>query len=69
MNSLFHKLNWGLKLFLYLFKHWFFKWNVDEDGDIVFSIANILHFLKYKEHTLVYFGKKKLTEAPKYLVP
>lgn len=51
----------------YLFRHWLFQWKQDEDGDIVFSIANRLHFIKYKEHTVVKFGKFDYQNAPKYV--
>lgn len=51
----------------YKFRHWFFKWNQDEEGDIVFSVAGVIHFVKYKEHTIVKFGKFGYTEAPKYV--
>lgn len=51
----------------YQFKHWFFRWNVDDDGDIVLSVASILHFIKYKEHTLVKFGRLNYAEARKYV--
>lgn len=51
----------------YKFRHWFFKWNQDDEGDIVFSIAGLVHFLKYKEHTHVYWGKKNYKEAPKWV--
>lgn len=51
----------------YLFRHWLFSWNQDEDGDIAFSIAKRVHFIKYKEHTLVKFGKMNYVRAPKYV--
>ncbi len=35
-----------------------FRWNLDDDGDIVFSVANLVHFTKYKNSTLVEFGKR-----------
>lgn len=49
------------------FRHWVFRWNVDDDGDIVFSIMNIVHFIKYKQSTIINFGKRKYKEAPKYI--
>lgn len=51
----------------YMFRHWLFQWKQDEEGDIVFSVANRLHFLKYKEHTIIMFGKKEFQIAPKYV--
>lgn len=51
----------------YQFSHWFFKWNQDEEGDIVFSVMNIVHFIKYKEHTNVLWGRKNYSCAPKYV--
>ena len=51
----------------YKFIHWFFQWNLDDDGDITFTVANIVHFTKYKEHTVVRFGRKNYEAAPKYV--
>ena len=56
----------------YNFKHWCFRWNceMDDGQSIVFTVCNRIHFLKYKEHTLVYFGhpsKFKFEEAAKYV--
>ena len=51
----------------YKFRHWFFSWNQDEEGDIVFSVAKVIHFTKYKEHTIVKFGKMDYQAAPKYV--
>jgi len=51
----------------YQFSHWFFRWNQDEEGDLVFSVMNIIHFVKYKEHTIIHFGRKKYDRAPKYV--
>lgn len=52
----------------YIFWHWFFSWNQDEEGDLTFSIARMIHFTKYKEHTTVhFFNSKKFTPAPKYV--
>lgn len=51
----------------YLFRHWLFSWKQDEEGDIVFSVANSVHFIKYKEHTIVKFGKMNYAKAPKYV--
>lgn len=51
----------------YKFKHWLFSWNQDEGGDIVFTVVKILHFIKYKEHTIIKFGKMNYQPAPKYV--
>ena len=51
----------------YKLRHWLFSWKQDEEGDIVFSVVNRLHFVKYKEHTIVKFGKMNYSNAPKYL--
>lgn len=51
----------------YRIKNHIFSWNVDSDNDIALSIFRVVHFVKYKEQTIVYFGKKKdLLPAPKY---
>lgn len=42
-----------------------FNWNQDEDGDITLSVCNIVHFTKYKEMTLIRWGKKSYEQAPK----
>ncbi len=52
----------------YRFIHWLFQWNQDEEGALVFTIAGILHFLKYKEHTIIRLGGSNVYRpAPKYL--
>lgn len=57
----------------YKFKHWAFRWNCEAEQDgssIVFTLFNHIHFLKYKEHTLINFGhpsKFNYTEAIKYV--
>lgn len=57
----------------YKFKHWAFRWNCEAEQDgssIVFTLFNRIHFLKYKEHTLIKFGhpsKFNYTEAIKYV--
>ena len=50
----------------YIFVHWFFMWNQDDDGDVTLSIANLIHFTKYKEHTIVRYGWKQYKPAEKY---
>lgn len=52
---------------VYKFKHFVFSWNQDEEGDIVFSLCKLVHFIKYKEHTIVKFGNKGYQPAPKYV--
>ena len=51
---------------LYKFKHWFFSWKQDEDGDLVFVICNRMAFVKYKEHTIIRFDGNKMMHAEKY---
>lgn len=42
----------------YRLRHWLFQWNYcEQDNSIVFTVCGVLHFLKYKEHTIVYFGQ------------
>ena len=51
----------------YNIKRKVFVWNVDGDNDITLTVFGKIHFVKYKEQTLVYFGKKAdLQPAPKY---
>ena len=51
----------------YKLRHYLFSWSMDDEGDIVFSVAKRLHFIKYKEHTIVKVGKMDYKSAPKYL--
>ena len=37
----------------YRFAHWFFQWTLDHDNDVTFTVAGVLNFTKYKEHTVV----------------
>lgn len=52
----------------YNFRHWMFKWVTDAEGDIGLQVAGLFVFLKYKEHTIVYFpwNKEKFTPAGKW---
>lgn len=34
-----------------------FKWNLDVDGDITLSVCNVLHITKYKEGSVVCWGR------------
>lgn len=58
----------NVSLCVYKFRHWCFQWKQDEEGDIVFVIFNCIGFVKYKEHTIVKFGKivKEYISARKY---
>lgn len=62
------KLKASYMLNVYKFKHWMFSWHVDAENDIVFSVAKRIHFVKYKEHTIVQFGKREYAVAPKYVL-
>ncbi len=57
----------NIPMWKWQFKHWLFSWNVDSEGDIVFSIAKRIHCVKYKQSTLFVFGKTDYEEAPKYI--
>jgi hypothetical protein len=50
----------------YRLEHWFFQWRVDDEGDITFTLAGILNFIKYKEHTIIGFCRGIYYPAPKY---
>jgi len=67
MNYL-YKLNAAITIAQYRFKHWIFQWKQDDENDIAFVIANIITFVKYKEHTIVKFGKNTMRIADKYLI-
>lgn len=54
----------------YKLKNFFFSWNAEKEedgGSVVFTVLNMVHFVKYKESTLVYFGKGKFNKARKYI--
>lgn len=67
MKIVVSKLQASAMMASYKLRHWLFSWNVDEEGDIVFSVAKCIHFIKYKEHTIVKWGKRGYAEAPKYV--
>jgi hypothetical protein len=47
----------------YRLRHFIFRWVEDEDGDIGLQFFGIVTFVKYKEHTLVYwFGNFKIAD-------
>lgn len=52
----------------YQFKHWFFMWQLDDDNDITLTVCRFIHLTKYKEHTIIRFGKNKgCKQAPKFI--
>lgn len=54
----------------YKLKQFFFNWNseLEEDGgSIVFTFCKVLHFVKYKESTLICFGNGRFQKAIKYV--
>ena len=51
----------------YRFKHWAFKWNQDNEGDIVFRLVGVFHFVKFKEHTVFKFGLHQMESFRKYV--
>lgn len=54
-------------MFSYKLRNFLFAWNLDEERDLTFSVCKVIHFIKYKEGTIVKFGKKEYLPAPKYL--
>lgn len=61
------RLAFNLSMLSYRFRHWLFAWKIDDEGDLVFSVGKVLHFIKYKEHTIVKFGKQSYVDAPKHI--
>ena len=57
-----------LRLWKYLIVHWLFRWTLDADDAITFTIAGVLNFTKYKEHTIVKMGKG-WKPAPNWVQP
>lgn len=51
----------------YKFRHWAFTWGLDSEGDLVLTVFKVLHLTKYKEHTIVNWGKKEIFPAPKWI--
>lgn len=52
----------------YRFRHWFFQWKLDEEGDLALVIAGHIALIKYKEHTIVeWLSAKTLSDAPKHV--
>lgn len=60
------KLRQKLEMAEYKMTHAAFRWVMDEDGDIGIEIFRLVTLLKYKEHTIIKFGKK-YENAPKYI--
>jgi hypothetical protein len=50
----------------YRIRHFLFQWKQDSEGDIAFVILNRLAFVKYKEHTIISWKGKEMTQAGKY---
>lgn len=61
------KMMKNISIIKYRISMWMFNWNKDEDGDIVFTFAKVFHFAKYKESTIIGFGRKNYQKAPKYV--
>lgn len=50
----------------YRFTGWLYRWTLDEDNAITFTVAGCLNFTKYKESTIVKFGRN-WKSAPKHV--
>jgi hypothetical protein len=62
------QLRWALYIGPYRFRHWFFQWRLDSEGDLALVVANRIALIKYKEHTIVkWVNGRSMKEAPKYL--
>ena len=65
-------MSYSRRILHYKFMHWLFQWNAEPEeqgGSIVFTIAGILHFVKYKEHTIVYWGQGRKGDIDFVLQP
>ena len=54
----------------YKMKQFLFQWNAETEedgGSVVFTFCKVLHFLKYKDSTLIYFGKDRFQRARKHV--
>lgn len=45
-------------------KNWIFRWHIDVDNDLVFSVFNLVNFVKVKQRTMIVFGKQDYKDAP-----
>lgn len=52
----------------YNFKHWLFRWTVDDENAITFTVAGVINFTKYKEHTIIKIGSG-WKRAPSWVQP
>lgn len=54
----------------YKLKQFFFNWNSETEeqgGSVVFTFCKVIHFVKYKDSTLISFGKGRFQKAIKYV--
>lgn len=54
------------ELMKYRIQRKLFRWVSDNDGDIGICIAGLVTLVKYKEMTIVHFGKCKFGDAEKW---
>lgn len=47
----------------YVFRHAIFFWGSDKDGDITLRVFGFINLTKYKEHTIISFGRKTILRA------
>ncbi len=46
--------------------HWILRWTVDSEGGITLTLCGCLNFTKYKESTIIKWGRG-YTQAPKHI--
>ena len=56
----------NIQVMWYRLQHFMFSWVQDNEGDIGLQFFRLITFIKYKEHTIIHFGKK-YERAPKYV--
>ena len=52
----------------YRFSHWLFRWTVDDENGLTFTVAGFINFTKCKEHTIIRWGRRYREPAPKYVL-
>lgn len=59
-----------LSLFRFKLSMKVFKWVQDEDGDVGLQVCGLVTFIKYKDMTVILWGRKKqreLVSAPRWV--
>lgn len=59
---------WTPSMLSWRLRRWMFQWKLDDEGDLAIIVFRCIALVKYKEHTVVRFGRfSDWRSAPKYL--